>query len=159
MYLKRPAGGLAFCLFYLASSFTNKVSAGRGRPGLGRAGRGAGRCGSAGQPIRSCGRGGEESAGSQEQEEEKEDRQCPLLSLLCSGRAGGPALPGRDCPTREKVRGTPARRPSQCAPETAGRAPVALCSVRHIFTFPRQISSAIVLFGRARRLTSCHSNE
>ncbi|XP_041255155.1 transmembrane protein 241 [Onychostruthus taczanowskii] len=24
MYLKRPAGGLAFCLFYLASSFTNK---------------------------------------------------------------------------------------------------------------------------------------
>ncbi|KAF4788831.1 hypothetical protein TURU_156417 [Turdus rufiventris] len=26
MYLKRPAGGLAFCLFYLASSFTNKVA-------------------------------------------------------------------------------------------------------------------------------------
>uniref|UniRef100_A0A8C3J6L5 Transmembrane protein 241 n=1 Tax=Calidris pygmaea TaxID=425635 RepID=A0A8C3J6L5_9CHAR len=24
MYLKRPAGGLAFCLFYLASCFTNK---------------------------------------------------------------------------------------------------------------------------------------
>ncbi|XP_021242787.1 transmembrane protein 241 isoform X5 [Numida meleagris] len=26
MYLKRPAGGLAFCLFYLASCFTNKVA-------------------------------------------------------------------------------------------------------------------------------------
>ncbi|KAJ7403890.1 hypothetical protein BTVI_74530 [Pitangus sulphuratus] len=25
MYLKRPAGGLAFCLFYLASCFTNKI--------------------------------------------------------------------------------------------------------------------------------------
>lgn len=28
MYLKRPAGGLAFCLFYLASCFTNKVREG-----------------------------------------------------------------------------------------------------------------------------------
>lgn len=33
MYLKRPAGGLAFCLFYLASCFTNKVRAGAEGPG------------------------------------------------------------------------------------------------------------------------------
>ncbi|RLW13347.1 hypothetical protein DV515_00000200 [Chloebia gouldiae] len=31
MYLKRPAGGLAFCLFYLASSFTNKLLLAPGR--------------------------------------------------------------------------------------------------------------------------------
>uniref|UniRef100_A0A8C6ZT71 Transmembrane protein 241 n=1 Tax=Nothoprocta perdicaria TaxID=30464 RepID=A0A8C6ZT71_NOTPE len=28
MFLKRPAGGLAFCLFYVASCFTNKVRTG-----------------------------------------------------------------------------------------------------------------------------------
>lgn len=33
MYLKRPAGGLAFCLFYLASCFTNKVSCSAREPG------------------------------------------------------------------------------------------------------------------------------
>lgn len=59
MYLKRPAGGLAFCLFYLASSFTNKVSAGAAPPGLGRAGRGAGSAGAlAAGPAGTCGSGG-----------------------------------------------------------------------------------------------------
>lgn len=53
MYLKRPAGGLAFCLFYLASCFTNKVRCSGGEPR--EAGAAVAEAGAPGHVAAACG--------------------------------------------------------------------------------------------------------
>lgn len=105
MYLKRPVGGLAFCLFYLASCFTNKVRAGAEppQPRRGRARRREMR-GVLGLSS-AAPEGAREVQGpwrSRRRRRRKGDgARCPLLAPPCpaQGESAGQPLPEEGCPT------------------------------------------------------------
>lgn len=106
MYLKRPAGGLAFCLFYLASCFTNKVRAYAEPPQVQRGWERQRGCRGGGT------REGGRSAGPREEEEEEEDGRSSLIALRAEGEPAGQAARGEEegCPASGERPGLSARR-------------------------------------------------